>query len=291
MVYGTLVDLTMPDFSIITCISDPSLYNHILLESAHRARGKHDIEFVPVINTNNQYSAADACNIGIELARSDRLIFVHQDVRFLGDDWFAYLDLIIGTLPEEWAVVSAAGIGLKYGRYDIGKWGGAIHTDTVGVGQVWHTDEDLHLPPYWNGDTVTQKMHAADECLLVLNRKHDLRFDAKFAGFHFYGIDICLQARAAGYDVYGSNLPIIHYGKHSNSLVGDQKYWVYLRYLHNKWKYLFPDVYTTHMHWNGDQITSYIATSLEPEYGPPVTIRAMGLGKVNIAGDHHWGFE
>lgn len=281
----------MPDFSVVTCISDPGLYDRILLESAYRARGRHDVEFIPVLNTGGQYSAAHACNIGVELARADRVVIVHQDVRLLGDDWFAHLDLVLGTLPEEWAVVSAAGIAAKYGRADIGKWGGARHTDTVAVGQVWDSDESLGRPPYWNGEKRTQPIHAADECLMVLNRRHGLRFDARFSGFHFYGVDVCMQARAAGFQIYGADLPIVHYGKHSASLVGDKKYWVYLRYLHNKWKFLFPEVYTTHMHWLGEDITSYIPMNLESGEGPPVIIRAMGLGRVRLAGDYNWGIE
>lgn len=281
----------MPDFSVVTCISDPGLYDRILLDSAYRARGRHDVEFIPVLNTGAQYSASHACNIGIELARSDRVVIAHQDVRLLGDDWFALLDLILGSLPPEWAVVSAAGIASKYGRADIGKWGGARHADTVAVGQVWGSDEALGAAPYWNGEKQTQPIHVADECLMVVNRTHGLRFDARFTGFHFYGVDLCMQARAAGFGIYGAALPIVHYGKHSASLVGDKKYWVYLRYLHNKWKFLFPEVYSTHMHWLGEEVTSYIPVNLESGEGPPVTIRAMGLGRVRLAGDYNWGIE
>ena len=290
-VLTSIIRFDMPDFSVITCISDPTLYDRILLESAYLARGRHDVEFIPVLNVGGQYSAADACNIGIEVAHSDQLVIAHQDVRLLGDDWFAHLSLILSGLPEDWAILSAAGIASKYGHRDIGRWGGAVHVDTVAVGQVWDSDEALTKPPYWNGERSTQEIHAADECLMVLNRRHCLRFDARFSGFHFYGIDLCMQARAAGYKVYGGDLPIIHYGKHSASLVGDKKYWVYLRYLHNKWKFLFPELFATHMHWIGDDATSYISVSLESGDGPPTTVRAMTLGKTSLLGDYNWGIE
>lgn len=275
----------MPDFSVITCISDPGLYDRILLDSVYRCRGRYDVEVIPIVNTGGQYSAAHAFNIGLEVARSDLLVLAHQDVRLLGDDWFACLNAIALGLPEDWAVVSAAGIAARYGAADIGAWGGARDLPTVAVGRVRSCDDEHR--PYWEGDRRVQPIHAADECLMLLNRRHGLRFDPMFDGFHFYGVDLCLQARAAGYGVYGGELPIIHYGKHSASLTGNHKYWVYLRYLHNKWKFLFPELFTTHMHWIGDKITSYIPVSLESG-GPPVYIRAMGLGRVSIAGDENW---
>ena len=281
----------MSDFSIITCVSNTQIYDDILLKSVHSVRRKHDIEFIPILNTNNQYSAAHAFNVGMEVAKSDKLILVHQDVQLLGTDWFRSLNLILDSLPDDWAIFSAAGISKKYGRNDIGKWGGSISAPTVAVGSVWHSDDELEKKPYWDGEKETQEIYCADECLMILNKKHNLRFDPKFDGFHFYGVDICLQARAAGYKIYGGDLPIVHYGKYSASMISDKKYWVYLRYLHNKWKFLFPEMFSTHMHWVGEKITSYIPVSLESKDGSSATMRAMGLGKVKLNNDFNWGID
>jgi len=277
----------MSDFSIITCISDPKVYNECLLKSINSTRGEHDIEIIPVVNNDNHYSASNALNWGIDVAESDVLIFSHQDVRLL-DNWFDILQNLLDKMPENWGMLGSAGIALKYGRSDVGDWGGAMKDDTVAIGTVWDSDESLDSDPYWNGDKKLAPAHAADECLLILNKKTGLRFDSMFNGFHFYGVDMCLQARAAGYTVFCAHLPIIHYGKYSASLVGNNKYWVFLRYLHYKWKYRFPELYGTHMHWCDDELTSYIPVGLESD-GLSIQLKSMGLEKVELATDSNQG--
>lgn len=286
----------MPDYSVITCISKPDVYETCLLDSINKSRGRFDIEIIPIINNANLYSASNALNVGIDAAKSNNLIFVHQDVRLLGD-WFQTLSNIIDNVPDDWGILGSAGIDLQYSRKDIGRWGGAKEVDTVAVGTVYDSDESLEIGPYWNGAKDITKSHCADECLFVLNKKTGLRFDTQFTGFHFYGVDICLQARAAAYSVYCAHLPIIHYGQYSASFTGDNKYWVYLRYLYNKWRLQFPDMLGTHMHWGSEQdsnisneLTSYISLAIEDDSGLSVGIKAMGIEKARFTIDKHQHF-
>lgn len=274
--------------SVIVCVSDAEVLERCLLQSIRATRAGHDVEIIPIINNNNRYSASNALNIGIDVARSDILVFAHQDVRLL-DDWFDILADRVAALPENWGVFGSAGISLEFGREDIGKWGGALKASTVAVGTVWDSDEALQFPPYWDGIKALSTVHAVDECLLVLNRRIGLRFDSAFTGFHFYGVDLCLQARAAGYTVHAAHLPIIHYGKYSASFVGDKKYWVYLRLLYSKWRMRFPELLGTHMHWAKDELTSYISLDLESPDGMPLRIRAMGVGRMRLTTDHRQG--
>lgn len=279
----------MPIVSIITCISKPDVYNSCLLKSVKECRRKHDVRVIPIINNDNLYSASNALNIGIEASKGDIVIFAHQDVRLLYD-WFDLLLDLIDQMPPDWGVLGTAGINLKYGRHDIGKWGGAATLDTVAVGTVWDSDESLVKPPYWDGTKDLATVHCADECLFMMNKRTGLRFDQAFNGFHFYGVDLCLQARAAAYNVYCAHLPIIHYGKYSASFTGDKKYWVYLRYLYNKWRFRFPEMLGTHMHWAHNELTSYISVGLEDDSGISVGIKAMGIKRARLSIDkkHHF---
>lgn len=283
----------MPDFSVVTCVSKPDVYSSCLLDSVNAARKSHDIEIIPIINNNNAYSASDALNIGISVSRSNNLIFAHQDVRLLGD-WFDTLSSNLHNIPDNWGVLGAAGISLKFNRDDIGRWGGARNERTVAVGTVYHSDESLDYDPYWDGMKELQLVHCADECLFVLNKKADLRFDTKLNGFHFYGIDICLQARASAYGVYCASLPIIHYGQYSGSLTEDDRYWPHLRYLYDKWHMQFPEVLATHVYWGSDrskdadianELTSYIPIRLEDNRGLTVDIRSLGIEKIKLSTD------
>lgn len=274
----------MPKFSIITCISRPDVYSKCLLDSINKNRKKHDIEIIPIINNDNKYSASNALNIGIDVAKSDILIFAHQDIRLL-HDWFDKLNDVLDKLDDNWGVIGSAGMALQYGRKDIGRWGGSLDVRTVAVGSVWDTDENLSNPPYWDGIKDLTAVHCVDECVFVLNKRTGLRFDSMFTGFHFYGVDMCLQARSAAYNVYCAHLPIIHYGKYSASFIGDRKYWVYFRFLHYKWHHRFPELLGTHMHWAPGELTSYIPIGLEDESGTTIQLKAMGVGKTRFYTD------
>lgn len=272
----------MPKFSIIVCISNPNVFEECLLRSININRKDIDIEIVPIVNRNNIYSASNALNVGIDASKSDILIFAHQDVRLL-DDWFVKLDGFLQNISDDWGIIGSAGIAIKYNREDIGKWGGSLYLDTVAVGTVYDNDESLEKGvPYWNGTKDLEQVHCVDECIFVMNKRTGLRFDSMYTGFHFYGVDMCMQARAAGYGVYGADLPIVHYGKYSASITGDHKYWVYYRYLHYKWHERFPELLGTHMHWAKGELTSYISIGLENDIGQEITIQAMGIERARF---------
>ncbi len=288
----------MPKFAIITVVSRPEIYDSCLLKSINECRNKHDIEIIPILNEDNRYSASLALNIGINVSRCDYLILAHQDTRLLYR-WFDRLSELIDAVPNDWGIIGSAGIDLKYGRSDIGRWGGALSIDTVAVGSVWDNDDKLNQIPYWDGAKNLTPVHCADECLLVLNKKTGLQFDTLFTGFHFYGVDICLQSRAAAYSVYCAHLPIIHYGKYSASFSGDRKYWVYLRFLYHKWRLRFPELLGTHFHWSScrdeelnvdiPELTSYINIELDGGDGLSTHLKSMGINRVKLKTDQRQG--
>lgn len=289
----------MAKFSVICVISKPEVFDSCLLQSINSARSDHDIEIIPIFNDGNRYSASNALNIGIDVATSNNLIFAHQDVALIGP-WFDILDDFINSVSTDWGVIGSAGINLNYGINDIGKWGGSAHLHTVAVGSVWNTTQTDTIP-YWDGVKSPTKVHCIDECLFVINRSTGLRFDSQFTGFHFYGVDACLQARAAGYPIYSGYLPIIHHGQYSASFKGDRKYWVYLRFLYHKWHTRFPELLGTHFHWNTIQdyddsfkriekpeITSYINIELKSD-NSNIAIQSMGINKVRLKTDKKRG--
>jgi hypothetical protein len=269
----------MPKYSFITCVSRPDVYDQCTLSSIKNIRKNHEIEVIPIINNDNRYTASIALNIGIDVSRSEYLIIAHQDIDFIGNDWLIKLDNIIAALDDDWAIIGSAGIALQYGEDDIGKWGGALNTDTVAVGSVY---DGIGSDPYWNGLKPTQLVHCIDECVFVLKKSTYLRFDTMLNGFHFYGVDICLQARAAGYGVYGADLPITHFGKYSASFSTDTNYWKFFRFVHEKWHRRFPVLYGTHMHWNSDGLVSYIPVAMEDDFGHRIDLISVGISKLKI---------
>lgn len=274
----------MPKYSFITCVSKPEVYHKCTLKSINQQRRNHDIEVIPIINNDNRYSASIALNIGIDTSRSDILIIAHQDIRMLGN-WLDKLVDVIDKIDNSWGVIGTAGISLKYGRKDIGRWGGAVHENTVAVGTVYDSDESVIKEPYWNGLKNAQQVHCIDECLFVMRKSTGLRFDPSFNGFHFYGVDLCLQSRSARYGVYAADLPMIHYGRYSASFSSDQRYWHYYNLLYKKWYYRYPELLGTHMHWSKDEMTSYIPVSMQDDLGNKIEIRAAGVGSFKLDRD------
>lgn len=282
----------MSKYSIVVLVSDIDVFNNCLLKSLTSVRGDHDIEIIPIVNTNNLYSASVALNIGIDVSKSDIIIFIHQDVTLL-DDWFTKLDAYIDCIDGEWGIIGAAGIDLRYNRNHISKWGGTLN-DKIIVGSVWHSADELNNTPYWNGSAELTKVHCVDECVFVLNKTTGLRFDISFDGFHFYGTDICLQSRSAAFPVFCANLPIVHHSKYNSSLIGNNKYWPHLRLLHSKWRSQFPELLGTHFHWNNtdhktSELVSYINFELSSIDNISVSVRSVSLNRVQLRSDRQRG--
>lgn len=278
----------MPDFSIVTCISKPEIYQECVLNSAYKVKGDFDIEFIPILNLSNAYSASNALNLGIKLARSNNVILCHQDISFK-ENWFNLVESFIRKLNKNWAILGCAGISRRFNYKDIGRFGGSL-TETAVVGVVYADDKS---DPYWVGTRDYEEVHCVDECCFILNKSSGLQFDnVNFNGFHFYGADLSLQARSSGYLVYAANIPIIHYGKYSSSL-SDSRYWFYFRRLYDKWHKQFPELIGTHMHWvvkhepkmgfssHCPELVSYIPFELESEVGV-IQVRAYGINKVVV---------
>lgn len=267
----------MARFSIVTCISNPKVYEDCLIRSVNRCRKSHNIEFIPIINDKGLYSASAALNMGLRVAKSDNIICAHQDIS-LYDDWFDIAEEFMSKC-DNWGVIGSAGISLEFGRKDISAWGGS-DSKIIAVGTVWDSSEAEK--PFWDGIRAPTRVHAVDECLFMVNRKTGLRFDSGFNGFHFYGVDICLQARADGFHVYSGYLPVIHHGKFSTSMRRETVYWRFLRALYTKWGFRFPELLGTHFHWVrnqslwSDELTSYIPFVLRSP-DSMITIKAAGI--------------
>jgi hypothetical protein len=122
-------------------------------------------------------SAAKAYNDALEKAKTDLIVFAHQDVYF-PEQWIADLDRSLKILEKsdpQWGVIGCA--GAKHPR----KWAGYLYSEGLGViGAPFEQPVPV--------DTL-------DEFILILRKSSGLRFDEKIPHFHFYGTDICMAAR------------------------------------------------------------------------------------------------
>lgn len=250
----------MIKYSIVTVVNNDDVYDKCLLQSI-KSEKRRDIEFVPIFNYNNQFTASIALNYGLTVAKGEYVIICHQDVGIKPGT----MEILDNFLTPDIMILGASGVDLSCKASDVGMWGGT-KSKTLAVGTVYSSDTQSE--PYWSGISELTKVHCVDECFFVVKKSILTRFDNNFNGFHFYGVDFCLQARKQGYDVHAASIPIIHYGEYSGSMLNNSRYWPLLRKLHGKWRVHFPELLTTHMHWDDlGEITSYIGYKLRSDDG------------------------
>ncbi len=162
--------------SIVTCVNDFEAYNANIRDGAYAPK----TQLLPVDNTDNSMSVAQALNLGIERAVHEIVVCCHQDVRFP----IGWVDALHRQIVEiggyEFGVLGTFGIDLA-GQY---------------VGNI----KDPHNNPKL-GDLPCEAQTLDEHCL-VIRQSSGLRFDEDLGGFHMYGADVCLQAAERGMKNY-----------------------------------------------------------------------------------------
>lgn len=162
--------------SIVTCVNDFEVYNANIREGVYAPR----TQLIPIDNTDNSMSAAQALNIGIERATYETVVCCHQDVKF-PDGWVDTLHLQI----------------MEIGGYDFGVLG-TFGVDMVG-GYAGNIKDPHNNPKLGDLPCLAQSL---DEHCLIIRKASGLRFDEDLGGFHLYGTDICLEAACRGMKNY-----------------------------------------------------------------------------------------
>jgi hypothetical protein len=169
-----------PLFSVCTLVSDPA--QHGSMRTSFTAGGFTDdrTEYLTLDNSGgNIWCAYSGITRLLEAARGRYAIFCHQDVRLLSDG-LAVLAARLADLDRrapDWALAGNAGM-----RAD-GRPALRI-TDPHGA--------DQRSGPF------PARVVSLDENFLVVRGDAGIRPSARLSGFHLYGTDLCLQARAAG---------------------------------------------------------------------------------------------
>ncbi len=192
-------------------------------------QGLSDINIIGLDNTTNTYhSAAEALNFSLQNIGDDELIvFVHQDIIFDKNDF----NLMAETCLKEWAMVGAAGAVFgENGR----------HTRIVSCIQE---GKDKKYDSLSHGDVC--EVMTVDECVFAAHKKvlNNLRFDENTCdNWHFYAVDLSLQAQQQKIKVLVQGLNFIHNSRgHKNREYKKAEYKIV-----KKWKSLYPLIaYTT----------------------------------------------
>jgi hypothetical protein len=176
-------------------------------------------------------SAAEGLNAGIEQARNELVVLLHQDV-YIPARWPA-------RMVAQWRLAERRG-----GPMGIGGVFGVLDRRVPfdAIGRVVHRDRLLEHR------TLPADVNGLDELLMVVPRGTPLRVDAEL-GWHLYGTDLALQAQERELRVVVFDAPC-----HHNSLTGrvPWKYRESERVLARKWEKLLP------IHTNLSSIGSWL---------------------------------
>ena len=187
-----------PTLSIVAAVNDQETLSRNLLASDVLREGRADFH-----DYRGYRSAALAYNRGLDETDGDIVVFAHQDV-YLPTTWEAALWHAVADLSRrdpDWAVLGAVG----------------ARADGTVVGRCWSSGMGALI-----GAPVIEPAEVVciDEMLIIVRRASGVRFDPDLPGFHLYGTDIILTARAAGLRSYVADLPLVHNSRPVRSIGG-----------------------------------------------------------------------
>jgi SAM-dependent methyltransferase len=165
--------------TIACCVNDEiSLRTNLLASPCLRRGAPHEL-----LLARGCRNIADGLNAAVARARNGWVVCVHQDV-YLPEGWDRSLTKGLSEAEARFGPIGVAGVI------------GAAHEGPVLANAVaplvgWVVDRDRLL----RGPTaLPAQVDSLDELVLVLPKSTALRFDPDL-GFHFYGPDLCMQAR------------------------------------------------------------------------------------------------
>jgi hypothetical protein len=157
-----------------------------------------------------------AYNAAMAEATNEIVVIAHHDV-YLPASWPARLRRALDSLSlgdPRWGVLGVAGITSQ------GEFQGHVHSTGLKrtLGGPFETPVEAQ---------------SFDELLLIIRRSSELKFDERLPSIHFYGTDICLQARALKLKSYLIPAFCIHNSNGVKYL--SRAFWQNYFYMRRKW--------------------------------------------------------
>ena len=152
-------------------------------------------EYIRIDNRSNSHSLCSAYNEGVSKSRGDILVFVHEDVFFMEQNWGQVLIEKFST-DDSLGLIGVA--GTQYLVADHPAWLAA--GSPFLKGRVIHelNSEERYYLSVFSWDKADAEVVAVDGLFFAIRTSlfNRIRFDeATFNHFHFYDLDICMQVR------------------------------------------------------------------------------------------------
>lgn len=220
--------------SIVCVYNDKEVLEQYLLKSLNTQSVEY--ELILIDNIQGKFkSAPEALNYGGNKAKSDYLMFVHQDVELKSDKWLEEIENVVNSL-DNCGIAGVAG---------------------VPENEFLKSNIENGIPPVKPGEEIKIPTHVQtlDECLVIIPKSVFIehKFDEKLLGWHLYTVDYCLSIKKQGFNVYV--LPSHTYHR-SYMIQYPLEYFQLLKIIFQKHKEDYKMIYTSCGIWN----TSYPIT-------------------------------
>ena len=189
----------MPLLTICTLVTDISQYGLAVTSFRRHGFSEANTEFLYIDNTNgNKFDGYSGIREFLFRARGKYVLICHQDIELIDDGFSVLVSRLadLDRLDPLWALAGNAGLN------GIGNWALRItdpHSDNAHIGD---------LPA---------RVSSLDEDLLIVRRASLVTPSADLRGFHFYGLDLCLQAEINGMHAYVIDFHLGHKSQGSKS--------------------------------------------------------------------------
>jgi len=196
------------DFSIITLVRNLDDYKDFL-NSVRIQNGQHTIELIAIPNFHNTFtSAAKGLNYAKSISSGEILIYCHEDI-LVGENW-------LNTIKKH--IVELTQTNERIG--------------VLGMAGVSVSQKPIFFLTNENGDTVNNygantriECPYLDELCLITLKNSNLSFNHNiFDGFHFYGANLCLDAKLKNCKNYSINASCYHKSDGSKNLRTTEMY-------------------------------------------------------------------
>jgi len=192
-------------------------------------------EVIIIDNSANKYTIFEAYNIGVEQSKFPYLCFMHDDIYYHTNNWGKLVEAHFSD--EKTGAIGIA--GTPYVPLMPGAWwdGEMVNVNII----PWNaTNGQFTLTAYPPVKTNKNRVVVIDGVWFCIKKAvfDQVKFDEEhYKGFHYYDVDISLQAHQAGYHVYSIfDILIEHFSK------GDMnKNWCNNALVFkNKWQAILP---------------------------------------------------
>jgi len=227
----------LPSISIIICSRNPAEALSVRHNLLGTAKYPKSLEIIVIDNREKGEGLCAVYNQGVAKASGRVLVFMHEDVWMLEKEWDAVLLRKFRELPEM-QILGVAGSSLLV-DYPYALWVAASIPYTFGkVVHLIEKDNEFFLTLF-NERDGDQEAVVVDGLWFAVRKTlfEKCRFDSEtFPKFHFYDLDICMQALEFGKVFITTDIRVLH--KSEGTFKEEWKEWNNI--FVDKWKEKLP---------------------------------------------------